>query len=276
MIRLRGYFYILLIICLLLAACGGPTSNTTPLFPSPPVIPDLPPFTSTPARMIISTPTPLPTVTLCDLVKVDYCIEKGLFFLVDPIEPPGNNNVDNNYRYGSTEGGTRETHHGVEFENASGTPVIAAADGTVFYAGNDETRKFSPWNSFYGNIVVIKHDVLETSFDQLYTLYAHLSRVAVTSGQIVRAGDTIGSVGMTGTAAGSHLHFELRLAPDDYFSTLNPELWLVPHPGTGALAILVDSLIRPISPHPLLYNIHPVGMCRPAILSRWTPIHLKR
>jgi hypothetical protein len=241
MMRLHGSFYILITTCLLLAACNSAASITTQLPPSPPFIPDLPLSTSTTAPMIVSTPTLFATAMQCDPFKVDYCIEKGLFFLTDPIAPPGKNLVDRSYPYGSTEGGTRETHHGVEFENASGTPVLAAANGTVYYAGNDETRKFSPWAAFYGNIVVIKHDLPDAPFNLLYTLYAHLSRITVNSGQSVRAGDTIGAVGMTGTAAGSHLHFELRLVPDDYFSTLNPELWLVPHPGDGALAILVES-----------------------------------
>jgi murein DD-endopeptidase MepM/ murein hydrolase activator NlpD len=126
----------------------------------------------------------------------------------------------------------------VEFHNPSGTPVLAAADGTVAYAGDDATRKFSPWSGFYGNIVILEHALPGTPFQSLYTLYAHLSKIDVVNGQAVRAGEQIGEVGLSGTAAGSHLHFEVRVDPDDYASTLNPELWLIPHPGNGTLALL--------------------------------------
>jgi hypothetical protein len=146
--------------------------------------------------------------------------------------------VDRGYTYGSTEDGTREPHHGVEFHNARGTPVLAAADGTVFYAGDDAARKFSPWFKFYGNIIVLEHSLIGMPFDRLYTLYAHLSKIDVSAGQVVKRGEKIGEVGQTGTAFGSHLHFEVRVDPNDYASTLNPELWLVPHPGNGTLALI--------------------------------------
>jgi murein DD-endopeptidase MepM/ murein hydrolase activator NlpD len=168
---------------------------------------------------------------------VGYCLYDGYFVLQRPIAQPGNDSVDRAYPYGSTEGGTRDPHHGVEFENASGTPVLAAADGTVVYAGEDKTTLFSPWPDFYGNLVVVKHDLPDTPFGTLYTLYAHLSKVDVSTGQSVMAGQKIGEVGRTGTAEGSHLHFEVRLEAQDYGSTLNPELWLVPHPGDGLLAL---------------------------------------
>jgi murein DD-endopeptidase MepM/ murein hydrolase activator NlpD len=148
--------------------------------------------------------------------------------------------VDRGYPYGSTEGGKRDPHHGVEFNNGSGTPVLAAADGMVYYAGDDTTRKFSPWSGFYGNIVVLEHSLSVAPFKILYTLYAHLSKIDVRIGQVVTAGERIGEVGLTGTASGSHLHFEVRVDPNDYASTLNPELWLVPHLGNGTLALLAS------------------------------------
>ena len=111
----------------------------------------------------------------------------------------------------------------MEFANASGTPVHAAADGTVVFAGPDEAAIYAPWPNYYGNLVVIEH------VDALFTLYAHLSKVDVQAGQQVMAGDKIGEVGRTGTAIGSHLHFEVRQGNvEDYFATQNPELWLIP------------------------------------------------
>jgi hypothetical protein len=131
--------------------------------------------------------------------------------------------VDPFYRYGSTANGTRDPHHGVEFANASGTPVYAAAEGTVIFAGPDEEAIYAPWGNFYGNLVVIEHQ------NQMFTLYAHLSKIDTVQGQNVLAGDKIGEVGSTGGAIGSHLHFEVRRGDaEDYFATQNPELWLMP------------------------------------------------
>jgi hypothetical protein len=131
--------------------------------------------------------------------------------------------IDPFYGYGSTANGTRDPHHGVEFANASGTPVHAATDGTVVFAGPDEEAIYAPWGNFYGNLVVIKHQ------DELFTLYAHLSRIDVAQGQEVSTGEKIGEVGSTGGAIGSHLHFEVRRGNvEDYFATQNPELWLFP------------------------------------------------
>ncbi len=172
------------------------------------------------------------------------------FFIFQlPIDPPGTDTIDHNYPYGSTEGGTRDVHHGVEFNNASGTPILAAADGTVFFAGNDQTQVFSPWKNFYGNLIILKHEDPGTPFGTLFTLYAHLSQEDVIAEQTVTAGQKIGEVGSSGSAQGSHLHFEVRVDPNDYQSTLNPELWLKPHPGNGTLAIAVSDIsgktIRP-------------------------------
>ncbi|MDL1912514.1 M23 family metallopeptidase [Chloroflexi bacterium CFX6] len=193
-----------------------------------------------------STPTfiiPSPTVTqvACDPFVEDFCITDGRFLFQNPILPPGNASVDTTYRYGSTQNGTREPHHGVEFLNRFGTPVHAAGDGAVQFAGPDKEAIYGPWADFYGNVVVIRHA------DEMYTLYAHLSKMEVQAGDEVKAGDVIGEVGQSGVATGSHLHFEVRKGGDgtDYFSTLNPELWLKPNkdetgnlPGAISFSIL--------------------------------------
>lgn len=188
----------------------------------------LPTITSTP----LATPTSIP----CD-PSAGYCIEDGFFVLQRPISPGGNDIVDRIYPYGSTEDGTREPHHGVEFENAFGTPVLAAADGIVFYAGDDTVNTYGAWINFYGNLVILEHNPSGTPFGTLYTLYGHLSKINVIAGQSVKAGQDIGEVGKTGSADGSHLHFEVRLEAQNYDSTLNPELWFAPHPSDGVLAL---------------------------------------
>ena len=189
---------------------------------------------------------------------MDFCITEGHFLFQRPIHLPENTAVDPTYRYASTAGGKRDPHTGVEFVNKFGTPVYAAAAGTVLFAGPDKRPVYTRWPDFYGNLVVIGHA------DSLYTLYAHLSKILVEQGQSVAAGDEIGEVGQSGVAIGPHLHFEVRRGEvEDEASTENPELWLGPNPDEsglpmGALQLtIVDEagkLIKPVK-----YNLehHP-------------------
>ena len=64
--------------------------------------------------------------------------------------------------------------------------------------------------------------------EPVYTLYGHLSTVKVHVGQTVNRGESIGEVGITGRAIGSHLHFEVRVGANTYANTRNPALWLFP------------------------------------------------
>lgn len=196
----------------------------------------VPTATEIPATATSSpTETPIP----CDPFTAEFCITDGHFVLQRPILPPDNDSVEGTYRFASTAGGTREAHHGVEFINATGTPVHAAGDGQVVFAGPDDEAVFSPWKRFYGNVIVIRHA------DDLFTLYAHLSKIDVQAGQQVEVGELIGEVGWTGAAIGSHLHFEARRGDgEDYFSAVNPELWLAPHADEGALSISIVNAQR--------------------------------
>lgn len=188
----------------------------------------------------------------------DLCYIHGALFLLRPIrgdtehrgdtssESAGNDIVDATYPFGSTQSGLRDPHHGVEFLNSFGTPVLAAGDGVVVTAGTDidptsergvwPITFFGPYSNFYGNLVVIEHSLPETvqaAFPDLkgpiYSLYGHLSEIGVQIGQQVQAGEPIGKVGMTGIATGSHLHFEVRVGENSYKASRNPELWLKPH-----------------------------------------------
>jgi hypothetical protein len=191
-------------------------------------------------------PSVTPTTTFtpeapCDPFRTDYCITDGHFLLQRPIQPPANDLIDPGYGYGSTANGTRDPHHGVEFSNPSGMPVHAAGEGTVIFAGPDQEAIYAPWGNFYGNLVVIKHG------DNLFTLYAHLSRIDVRLNQNVLAGDMIGEVGRTGGAIGSHLHFEVRRGDvENYFATQNPELWLSPATDANGLpfGVLMISVVN--------------------------------
>ncbi|MGD0249189.1 MAG: M23 family metallopeptidase [Candidatus Limnocylindrales bacterium] len=108
-------------------------------------------------------------------------------------------------------------HHALDIAADSGTPVVAAASGTVVLAG---------WRSVTGggNAIWIMHGT------KLYSTYNHLSYVGVHAGQKVSAGQRIGKVGMTGVATGPHLHFEVWLgypwALGDVSDAVNPCIYL--------------------------------------------------
>lgn len=143
--------------------------------------------------------------------------------------------TDKYYPYGSTRGGQLRAHHGVEFNVAYDTPVLAAADGTVRVAGSDSATTYGPHPTFYGNLVVIEHG-FQFRGQPVFTLYGHLNEVSVAVGQQVSAQDAIGLSGATGVADGPHVHFEVRVGANDYASTRNPLLWLYPFPDRGTVA----------------------------------------
>ena len=195
--------------------------------------------TSTP----FSTSTPLPTVTQsitptttqtshlsCDPLLDEYCVYPYAGTLQPPFFAPDRYYLDQIYGYGSTDFGARMPHHGVDYNNPTGTQVYATADGEVVYAGDDSATLFSPWPDFYGNLIVLEHVGDGKLF---YTLYAHLSAIQVQKGKYVSAGDPIGKVGASGSAIGGHLHFEVRQNEYNYTQTRNPELWLAPYETSG-------------------------------------------
>ena len=87
-------------------------------------------------------------------------------------------------------------HEGIDIGVGYGTPIHAAASGTVIYCG---------WEEGYGNLVVIDHG------GGIATAYGHQSSIAVGCGQAVTQGEVIGYVGCTGHCFGPHLHFEVRV-----------------------------------------------------------------
>ncbi len=252
---------LLLIAMAVLSACAAPVSANSTTGPeqtplvivsvmetvTPSQTPPTPRDSSTPSAS--AAPSATPTVEIpvaseaCTVSPV--CYLDGHFLFQRPVPLTGPHSIERSYPYGSTQEGKREIHHGVEFYNAQGTPVLAAAAGEVVFAGDDalplppgdgrgEGGRPLAWvTSFYGNVVVLEHSLGGEAF---FTLYGHLDRVGVSVGQQVVAGEQVGEVGASGTAIGSHLHFEIRRGSNDYFATRNPELWLAPPDGTGALA----------------------------------------
>ena len=94
--------------------------------------------------------------------------------------------------------GEHRHHDGVDLAAAQGTPIRAADEGVVSFAGVQ---------SGYGNVVIIDHPGLGGG---IQTVYAHQSRIGVAQGDHVGRGQVIGAVGSTGVATGPHLHFEVR------------------------------------------------------------------
>jgi len=158
------------------------------------------------------------------------------FYFTHPISADEINWPVPNYRYGSQFGETNTIHTGIDIPAKFGTPVLAAGDGTVVWAGwGLFTGAVDDRKDPYGLSVAIRHD-FGSQDHTLYTVYAHMSQLDVTEGQWVQAGEPIGQVGQTGFATGPHLHFEVRLDDSSFFTTRNPELWLVPPEGWGVLA----------------------------------------
>jgi murein DD-endopeptidase MepM/ murein hydrolase activator NlpD len=109
-------------------------------------------------------------------------------------------------------GSQLETHKGQDISAPMGTPVKAAADGSVAIAG---------WQKGYGWVVYIDHG------NGISTRYGHLSRIDVMVGQMLKQGEQLGLVGSTGRSTGPHLHYEVRIngqptSPIHYLPALPP------------------------------------------------------
>ncbi len=156
------------------------------------------------------------------------------FYFIRPITANEINWPLSSYRYGGVFFGS-VVHSGIDIPTGKGTPIVAAGNGTVIWA---DWGYFSGWRENkddpYGQAVVIQHD-FGYQGKTLYTIYAHMSRIDVTEGEWVQAGDQLGLVGDTGHTTGPHLHFEIRLDGDSFYDTYNPELWIAPPQGWGVL-----------------------------------------
>jgi murein DD-endopeptidase MepM/ murein hydrolase activator NlpD len=90
--------------------------------------------------------------------------------------------------------GRQRQHNGIDIAAPRGTPIDAAGDGTVVFAG---------WQRGYGNTVIVEHA------DGRRTRYGHAEKLFVQPGETVEAGQVIAAVGSTGRSTGPHLHFEV-------------------------------------------------------------------
>ena len=212
-----------------LAVTSTPELEVTPT-PEPEVTPTPEPeVTPTPEPEVTPTPEPEATPTLEP--EATPTPEPEATPTPKPEQVPGYEVTENDRNgdflwpvpgYGTVSQGYDATKHtGIDISAEQGIAVIAAADGTVSqvqtWDGSTTTGDQS-----YGNMVQITHA------DERTTLYAHLSKVLVSSGDSVSAGETIGYVGNTGNADGAHLHFEVRQSgqtvdPRPFITGGNPE-----------------------------------------------------
>lgn len=107
-------------------------------------------------------------------------------------------------RYGYRSSGF---HTGIDIANPVGTPIYAAADGVVLFAGD---------RGNYGRTVIIQHE------NNMITYYAHCDKLLVSEGDKVSLGDQVSTIGMTGRTTGPHVHFEVRINNE----TVNPQKYV--------------------------------------------------
>ncbi len=219
--------------------------------------------TPTETAAILAQPEPLPTlispsmtpepeedfiVQIMDMAACEelFCQVAWPGMLERPVAQGDENTIDFSYLYANTKQSTLPPHHGIEFLDANGTPVFAAAPGEVVFAGQDYEILLGPYFGFYGEVVVIRHQGLLFESQDVYTLYGHLSHIDVVQGQFVDTGEKVGEIGMSGFAEGPHLHFEVRLEENDYLNTVNPVLWFEPRvvEGMGQTSLLAGVVIN--------------------------------
>lgn len=156
------------------------------------------------------------------------------FYFASPIAVNEANSTVSDYRYGGVFF-EDVVHTGVDIPAPNGTPILAAGPGTIVWAGYGVYKGGVDPTDPYGLAVTIHHDFGYQN-QALYTIYGHMKQVEVVVGQHVETGDLLGLVGETGKVTGPHLHFEIRIGENSFFTTRNPELWLIPSIGWGIVA----------------------------------------
>jgi murein DD-endopeptidase MepM/ murein hydrolase activator NlpD len=127
-------------------------------------------------------------------------------------------------------------HKGLDLSAPAGTPIYAAADGVVSFAGRYPLRQSVQWWRF-GNVVVIKHA------DRFITIYGHCDTVKVRAGQQIKQGQMIASVGSTGWSTNSHLHYEVRsdLEQAGSYIPIDPRIYILNYQWSNEATLLMRS-----------------------------------
>lgn len=125
-------------------------------------------------------------------------------------------------------------HKGLDFAAPTGTPIRATGDGVVTFAGRYPMARSVAWWRF-GNVVVIRHG------DRFLTLYAHCDQVNVRTGDRVRQGQIIATVGSTGWSTNSHLHYEVRtdLETAGQYEPIDPRIYILDYTWSNEEQLLI-------------------------------------
>jgi murein DD-endopeptidase MepM/ murein hydrolase activator NlpD len=127
-------------------------------------------------------------------------------------------------------------HKGLDLSAPVGTPVYAAADGIISFAGRFPLRESVNWWRF-GNVVVINHS------DRFVTIYGHCDTIKVRRGQNVKQGEAIATVGSTGWSTNSHLHYEVRsdLEQPGTYIAIDPRIYILNYQWSNEANLLMRS-----------------------------------
>lgn len=204
------------------AVIAGETAIQPPAEPEPTPRPTIEPF-----RFVLPTPGAEPVLGWRPpLYPVPWAVSAyDHFYFTRPIAADNVNWPLAEYRYGGVFFAPDVVHTGVDIGAEEGTPILAAGPGIIVSAGwGLFSGAADNINDPYGKAVAIKHD-FGYKGEPLYTIYAHMSETIALVGQHVETGDVIGLVGATGATTGPHLHFEVRMGGNTFYTTYNPELW---------------------------------------------------
>lgn len=217
-----------------------PWSTPTPMLITEPPVPSGPTGVPSPTGLpIASNATPIGYQPPPEEAPLRLHINDH-YWMKRPVDASANSESLFYYPFGS-DGPRNEwrVHHGVDMPNPVGERVHAVAAGTVIWAENGAEASVAGAQQgiypAYGNVVIIEHDIGYRG-QKLWTLYAHLSTILIEQGAHVEQGETIGLIGGTGDVSGPHVHLEVRLGENNYYSVLNPLLWIVPYVGHGVVA----------------------------------------
>ncbi len=156
-------------------------------------------------KLLYTEPVKTATKTVTNKVDTSYKVSSSKVNLGISLIKPISGIITS--RFGASSRIRVSNHTGLDISASTGTPIKAAASGTVTFSG----RKGS-----YGNMVVLSHE------NGVQTYYGHCSKLYVSAGQTVSQGDIIAAVGSTGNSTGPHLHLEIRVNGVAY----NPQNYL--------------------------------------------------
>ena len=131
---------------------------------------------------------------------------------------------------------SQDMHKGLDLSAPLGTPIYAAADGVVTFAGRYPLRQSVAWWRF-GNVVVLNHA------DRFITIYAHCDTTSVKRGDRVRQGQVIATVGNTGWSTNAHLHYEVRsdLEQPGTYVPIDPRIYILNYQWNNEASLLIQA-----------------------------------